>query len=799
MSDKNRCVVTGLGLICALGDNVEECWENAVSGISGIRDVTVINTDNCYAKKGAVNDMTDSELSEENYDRSSLLCIKAAAEALKDADISPDGDSDIGVIVGNCVGGAASIDSYFRAVKEKGEENVPREELLKMPASAIANNVSAHFGLKGITANIVNACAAGTISLSYACDLIRSGEAEIFLAGGSDAFTSLAFAGFHALHALDEHPCSPFNRSSGITLGEGAGMLVIESCEHALQRGAKIYCEVLGSGVSSDAHHITAPRPDGEGQMSAIKKALAGSGLQPEDIDYINAHGTGTAKNDEAEFLSLHRIFDCSDKLSVSSTKSMTGHCLGAAGSIEAVFTVKAMQEGIVPPTVGYTAEDKAALEEKAGKIDFIPNESRKKELFYAMSNSFAFGGNNASIIFSKEHFLGERLSNAHFSKERNFSKGHKEVSEKCDGSPVYITGIGIVSSVVDGSDSVKAALGSEDYKAHDIKMAFYRKLDRFSQLQLVSGVRALADSGFKADESNENDIGIIIGTSDGPMTEIVNFQKNVIDNGTNGGSAFSFPNTVYNAAGGYFSIFAGIKGYNVTVANGAQSGLQSVCYAYDVIRSKEESVMVAAGTDENTEVTEYLYNKYGVKAADTPYSEGRGFVLGEGSVSVVLESEEYADKNNSKKYAQVVSCGMAHSPKEYSDQGVDADTMKRAITDACKKAGLFLEQIDFISGFGCGVKEIDDGELEVYRELFGVNKPVLSVKAATGDARAASAAMQLAQAARVLYGDDNIIGKWYRLAETGAAPSDPVTGEYALAVSCGAGGSYSAVVIKKT
>ncbi|MDE6579590.1 MAG: beta-ketoacyl-[acyl-carrier-protein] synthase family protein, partial [Ruminiclostridium sp.] len=355
MSDKNRCVVTGLGLICALGDNVDECWENAVSGISGIRDVTSISTENCYAKKGAVNDTADSELSEENYDRSSLLCIKAAEEALKDAGISPEKDNNIGVIVGNCVGGAASIDSYYRAVKEWGDENVSKEEILKMPASAIANNVSVHYGLKGLTANIVNACAAGTISLSYACDLIRNGEAEVFLAGGSDAFTSLAFAGFHALHALDEHPCSPFNHSSGITLGEGAGILVIESYEHAVQRGAKIYCEILGSGVSSDAHHITAPRPDGEGQMSAIKRAMASSGVKPEDIDYINAHGTGTAKNDEAEFLSLHTIFDCSDKLSVSSTKSMTGHCLGAAGSIEAVFTVKALKEGVIPPTIGYT------------------------------------------------------------------------------------------------------------------------------------------------------------------------------------------------------------------------------------------------------------------------------------------------------------------------------------------------------------------------------------------------------------------------------------------------------------
>lgn len=781
MSDKNRCAVTGLGLICALGDNVDECWENAVNGISGIRDVTVINTDGCYAKKGAVNDTPNSELSDENYDRSSLLCIKATEEALKDAGIVPEEGNRIGVIVGNCVGGAASIDSYFTAVKEKGEENVPKEEILKMPASAIANNVSSHFGLGGITANIVNACAAGTISLSYACDIIRSGEAEVFVAGGSDAFTSLAFAGFHALHALDEQACSPFNRSSGITLGEGAGILVIESYEHAVNRGAKIYCEISGSGVSSDAHHITAPRPDGEGQMSAIKRAIANSGLNAEDIDYINAHGTGTAKNDEAEFLSLHTIFDgCGKDLSVSSTKSMTGHCLGAAGSIEAVFTVKAVQEGIVPPTAGYTSEDKAALAEKAGDIDFMPNDSKGKKLSYAMSNSFAFGGNNASIIFAKEGDNAEK-------------------PDKTTDRPVYITGIGAVNSIIpDGEEtSVKASVTSEDYKAHDIKMAFYRKLDRFSQLQLLSGVKALADANFKVDETNENDIGIIIGTSDGPMTEIVNFQKNVIDNGTSGGSAFAFPNTVYNAAGGYFSIFAGIKGYNVTVANGWQAGLQSVCYAYDVIRNGEEKAMVAAGTDENTDVTEYLYGKYGVKSCQKPYSGGNGFVLGEGSVSLVLETEENADGRGAKKYAQIVGCGMAHSATEFSALTGDEDEMKRAICDACRKAGIFLDQIDFISGFGCGIKEIDDMELRIYRELFGANKPLLSVKASTGNARSASAAMQLAEAAKALSGED-VIGEWFRLTDSGTEEGDRVSGEYAIAVSYGAGGSYSAVVIKK-
>lgn len=615
MSNMNRrVVVTGLGLVCALGENTEQCWSAAVNGVSGIREVRSVNTDGCYANVGAEVAAASDTLSDEDYDRSSLLCIKAAGEALSDANYAVSGDNSdrIGVIIGNCVGGAASIDKYFTDELKNGGGKP--SDILKMPAAAIANNVARHFGLNGLTANIVNACAAGTISLAYAADLIRTGKADAFVAGGSDSFSSLAFAGFHALHALDENGCSPFNRSGGITLGEGAGVLIIESYEHAKARGAKIYCEVLGSGVSSDAHHITAPDPEGKGQMLAISRAIANSGLTPNDIDYINAHGTGTAKNDEAEFLSLHTLFDENDHLSVSSTKSMTGHCLGAAGSIEAVLTVKALCENTVPPTIGYSEENLATLKDKAGAIDFVPNVKREKTINYAASNSFAFGGNNASIVFAKEP---------------------REIPDRTNKGRIFVTGIGELLG------KPRCEITPDDYKEHGIKMAFYRKLDRFSQLQLISGMRALKDAGIAVSEDNEKDIGIVVGTADGPMTEIVGFQKNVIENGTANGSAFSFPNTVYNAAGGYFSIFAGIKGYNVTNANSIQAGLQSLCYAADVIRNGDENIMVAAGVDENTDITDYLYKTLGILGERT--------LLGEGAVSLVLETEASANKRGAK------------------------------------------------------------------------------------------------------------------------------------------------------
>jgi len=779
--NNRRCVVTGLGLVCALGDNTEQCWSAAINGVSGIREVKSVDTAECYAHKGAEVALTNAELSDEDYDRSSLLCIKAANEALADAGYSAESfDSQrIGVIIGNCVGGAASIDKYYTDEIKNGCANAA--DILKMPAAAIANNVARHFGLNGTTANIVNACAAGTMSLAYACDLIRAGKADAFVAGGSDSFSSLAFSGFHALHALAEDACSPFNHSNGITLGEGAGVLIIESYEHAVQRGAKIYCDVLGSGVSSDAHHITAPRPDGQGQMSAIKKAIANSGLQFTDIDYINAHGTGTAKNDEAEFLSLHTLFDCNDHVSVSSTKSMTGHCLGAAGSIEAVLTVKAVCENMVPPTIGYSDDDMDALKEKAGSIDFVANSKREKTVNYAISNSFAFGGNNASIVFSKQPH---------------------DIPDHTNDQRIFVTGIGELCGTNKVEDKgYRAEITSDDYKEHGIKMAFYRKLDRFSQLQLISGMRAISDANVTIDETNENDIGIIIGTSEGPMTEIASFQKNTVQQGTANGSAFSFPNTVYNAAGGYLSIFAGIKGYNVTVANGIQAGIQSICYAADVLKNGEAQIMLATGTDENTDVTAELLMRAGYVYESSPYTfKSDAFVQGEGSVSLVLETEEGCTKRGAERYAEIAGYATAHQSVDFGTLNGSDDALERAIIDACAAADITIDDINAISGFANGHKALDAMETEVYRDIFNRDIPIFCVRDTIGEARAAASAAQAAYAAKVLSGKLGSTQDAFILKANGIEKTTTdISGiKYILAVAVGVGGNYSAIVLKK-
>lgn len=789
-----RCVVTGLGMISAIGNSVDECWGNALAGTTGIDKVQSVDTTDCYANLGAEVkcDCLDDIDEAKKVDRVSKLCLKASAEACQDAGlvVNEENAGRVGVIMGSCVGGVVSIENYIN----NGEKT---EDINKMSIASIANHVANYIGAKGIVTNVGNACAAGSISIAYACELIRAGVADAFVVGGADAFASVPFSGFLALHALSEEACSPFNHSNGITLGEGSGAIVVESYEHAMKRNAKIYCDVLSAGISSDAHHITAPRPDGLGQMYAIRTAMERSGLTARDIGYINAHGTGTAKNDEAEFLSIHTIFDeANDDLTVSSTKAMVGHCLGAAGAIEAVFAIKALTENDIPPTIGYSDEDIKALAEKAGKIDFRPNEMCHKEMTSVMSNSFAFGGSNASIIFSK--------------KPGNMNE--VESDEK-----VYITGIGIVSPLGNGLEnyiekvkagitpegtSLEASVGKEDYDKFGVKMAFYRKLDKFSIMQVISGLEALENAGIEITPENAEQLGMIIGTGDGPLTTVYEFQEHISENGTIAGSAFNFPNTVYNAAGGYLSIKTGMRGYNVTVTNGSQAGMSSVCYAYNEIKQNRAKVMLATGTDENSRVMNKLYGQLGMisDSVNETYQGGNGFVLADGSTTITLEEGAYAESHNAKKYAEVAGYAMTHEPIAYGEVNGSEQGLANAIRDAVAMAGISMDDIDAIYGFGNGMKTVDDIECSVYGELFGGTCPVHCIKNITGEGRAAASALTVAHAALVLSGDIQGEQKAYYVNknEVKTAMVDTSAYKYVLTTSYAVGGSYSAVILKK-
>ena len=482
----------------------------------------------------------------------------------------------------------------------------------------------------------------------------------------------------------------------------------------------------------------------------------------------------------------------------VSSTKAMVGHCLGAAGAVEAIYTVKALTTNTIPPTIGYSDEDLENLKEKAGKLDFMPNVKKEKELDYVMTNNFAFGGNNASVIFAKNPKEVKPLED-----NRVFVTGFGMVTPLGNSVDAYVEGAKAgQSEAVNGS--LHAEITADDYKEHEIKLAFYRKLDKLSQMQVVSGRACLKNAGVTVTDDNATDIGMIIGTADGPATDIVNFHEGLIKNGIQNGSAFVFPNTVYNAAGGYLSINSGVKGINVTLTNGAQAGLQSVCYAYNVVRNGDEKMMMACGVDENTDMTGIIYDRLGYRdenADTTPYGlNRRSYVIGEGSVSVMLESEASVNARGAKKYAEIVGYGMTHESVTIGTlKGSDA-ALDKAIVKACESAGISVDDIDAIVGFGNGNTTADTIEMESYGRVFTEAKPVLSVKTLVGEARAAAATLQVAHAALILSGELDKEQPAYKFDGTKAEKVTVNTADYKyiLATSFAAGGSYTAVVIKK-
>lgn len=796
-SNDCRCVVTGLGVICAIGNNVEETWKNALNSVSGIHKTTSVDTKNCYADLAAeVNcDSLDAIDAPEEKDRASKLCIKAANEALKDANLGNFGDDQrVAVIIGSCVGGVISVEHYH-------QNGRPAADIPKMPIASIASQVAETCGAGGIVTNVANACAAGTISIALACDLIRAGRADVVIAGGADSFAAVPYSGFLSLHALDENGCSPFNHCNGITLGEGAGIVVVESYEHAQKRGAKQYCEVLGSGVTSDAHHITAPREDGLCLTEAMSRAVKNSGIKKSDIGYLNAHGTGTGKNDNAEINAFGKFFaEENPTISVSSTKVMTGHCLGAAGAIEAVFSIKALTTNTVLPTLHYTAEDSEALKAKVGQMDFVQNTPKSKELNCVMSNNVAFGGTNASIVFSK--MAGD------------------VVKQPAKGKKIAVTGIGIVSPLGNSkqayldavkndakpeSASVHSTITNDDYKELGIKMAFYRKLDNLGQLQTVSGMRALQDANFTVSDDNAKDVGIIVGTSEGGLGATYDFEELIAEQGNANGSAFKFPHTVYNAAGGYLSICSGIKGYGVTITTGPVSGLDSIGYSMGVIYDGQESAMMATGSDENLPIITEFAQKLNV-AADkvvAPFDNAEGFVVGDGSVSIMMETEEYAKARDAKVYCYALGYGNGRKNVKFGKVAGSGEALDNAINDALKDAGLTVADIDAVCGFADGFKTVDDIEKESLARVFGdklETLPLFEVKERVGEGRAASATLAAAEAALLLSGEmesDNA----YFVAKDGSVSRKNVDAaglKKILVVAFATGGSYSAVVFGK-
>jgi len=409
--EKRRVVITGLGIVSPVGNTVEEAWNSIVAGKSGIKPMTRLNADDYPAKVAAeIRDFDPEQFVEKKearkMDRFTQFAVAAAKMAVADAklEITEENAPRVGVWVGSGIGGMETFETQYKTFLERGYRRVSPFFVPMMIPDMAAGQVSIYLGAKGVNSCTVTACATGTNSIGDAFKVIQRGDADAMISGGTEApITQMSVAGFCANTALSTNPdpataSRPFDSErDGFVIGEGAGIVVLEELEHAKARGAHIYAEIVGYGSTGDAHHITAPAPDGEGGARAMKMAIDDAGLAPSDIDYINAHGTSTPYNDKFETAAIKTVFgDHAQKLAVSSTKSMTGHLLGAAGGVEAIFTALAIQEGTLPPTINLQNPDPEC------DLDYVPNEARKGEVRAAMSNSLGFGGHNATIVLQQ-------------------------------------------------------------------------------------------------------------------------------------------------------------------------------------------------------------------------------------------------------------------------------------------------------------------------------------------------------------------------------------------------------------
>ncbi|MEW6695878.1 MAG: beta-ketoacyl-[acyl-carrier-protein] synthase family protein [Bacillota bacterium] len=753
-----RAAITGVGVICASGQNREDFWSNITAGKKSITSLESIETDGLRTNvAGEIKDYRPqqwfSKRQQCRFDRAHQYAVIAAREALAQAglDLSAFDPYRLGIILGTSLGGMQSGDRFHRQWLTRGLRRANPVLLLSYPIHTPGDVVAHELGLKGPRSVISTACAAGANSLGLARDLLLAGRADVMLAGGVDPLSSLSFCGFSSLQALCPEACAPYSRSDGLSLGEGAAILVMEPMERALERGADILAEFMGYGLSADAYHPTAPDPGGQGAAAAIGRALRMAGLSPADVSYINGHGTGTPANDLAEPKALRLAFGSHlPSIPISSTKSLIGHTLGAAGAIEAAACVLAVQHDSVPPTINYDPD-----KNKNPDLDFVPNRSRPHRVNVAVSNSFAFGGNNACVVLGKHGTI--RVSPPEVRKDAS----------------LVITGLGAVGAPGLGIEEwwksftagkvcwgevksfdatpYRCRLGAEMIELSPkgyISPGAWRRLDALSRQALVAARLAWKDAGFEQPREGGREVAVIFATGSGPIETVEAINRSIILEGAAKTNPKLFPNTVMNAATGHICQAMGFKGPTSTITAGGVSSSTALIYAGELLRQGEVSTVLVVSADEFNEALLAGHDCLpGLLAKEKlrPFDAGgSGTILGAAGIAMVLEKEDTARKRQAKLYARLGGYGMAGD--NYKLGGIDprgqdwAQAMQQAIADAGIEAG----DLGYCAAAACGVTPVDRAEAVALTTVGAGSVPVGAPKSITGDCMGSSGAVNV-------------------------------------------------------
>ncbi len=753
---ENRVVVSGIGIVSAIGTDVESFWESLRSGFSGIKNVEHLRLDKNKSKIGGQIQNFKNEfetlLVEGWDDRSLQLSLSALGQALrlakvKEAEVSAER---IGVVVGTCSGGVASGQKWVEECNQIGALEANPKYLKMYDYNTVANMVSYVTGAQGPVLTISTACAASNNAIGLASDLIRSNKVDMVIVGGFDALSETVYNGFNSVDALDLSPCKPYSGDrGGLSLGEGAAFLILERMDNAQQRNVHTYVEVLGYGLAADGYHPTAPHPEGEGAARAITFALKDASLTPKEIDYVNGHGTGTLLNDIAETKAIIKsLGDRAYQIPINSTKAMTGHTLGASGTVEGIATILAMNKKFIPPTVGLQNPDPALT------LDYTPNVGRKvAQLDIALSNSFAFGGNNAVVVYGN-HQLTNNFSRK--KKERIVITGMGMITPAGIGKEPFfnalMSGKSILSVIGEAQKGKSNLFASAHINEEEVKGYFDRKeirrLDDVGVYSLLSAKEAIKDANLVIDDSNRESIGIISGHTFSLVEHFSEMFKFTIEDSYRLKPSI-FPNSVHNGISGVIATNLQILGPISTMVSGESSSAAAIIQAYEILQKGAADVMLCVGADVVNEKVAATLRAMGIVTDDLPrpFDQKRdGALYSEAAVTLVLETESHAIARGAHilarihDYAAKSECTLPWSPS------LTGEALAKSMEEVLKPVEIIPDCV-WTDASGSITKDL--AEAKAIEKLFARTEfpNIAAVKGTFGETWAASTNLNIAAA----------------------------------------------------
>lgn len=731
-----RVVISGVGAIGAVGNNIEEIVENVLEGKTGIKDVKRLDCQGCWSSKGGEISLSNEELmnlvgknlkSGRNLklERGELLLFKALFEALDDSQLSKRDlmGKKIGLFIGTSLCGFTELEYFYREFL-LCDKNIPLRALLVYPLNCVSQRIRYELGIEvKIEMVFSTACSSSLHGVLIGANFVKEGNLDLAIVGGTDPLSLISFAGFSSLRSLAKEGSTPFSvKSVGLTIGEGAGVLILEKEKEVEERKKRGYTYFLGGGCTSDAYHPTASDPTGLHIKKAMEIALEKLNLQNSEL-ILYAHGTGTAHNDMVEYRAFSQIRHKFKSSMISAPKSFLGHTLGASGALELALMCKGFSEQKWLPIVGFS-EPRQGLGQKE---DFYVGSSSTFNI--GMKNSFAFGGNNVSVVLGDKRFLEEE-------KERE-----KEKEDK-----IVISGIGLVTAynifekekvllkINEGETSIKEIFPIEGFSGKRIsrkaakidigkvetmlaekRIKNVRKMDRISKIAVLGAKMAIEDAQITLNMQNTYKVGLVTGTATGGLESVKNFFDGVILNGVEKADAGIFPNTVINASTGWIAVEFGIRGYTTTLCQGASSGVASLLLAERLIKwGICETVVVGAYTEYSEGYHKALLDVNMIEDNQKLYShEGKGFVLGEGAVFFVLEKAENTKKRGGRIYGCIEDIFMSCAPifpNSYRHFMIREDFF------LCKKST--YEKVQLVFGEGHGHNMVAKQELRALSKM---------------------------------------------------------------------------------